>query len=197
VQCAVQLGTGQRGANLPGVGQAEKLFEKAMALKPWDGGLYQTLGVLLHKSGRVDRARLLFKQGSHAAKDHAALWQAWALMEAEAGKVVEARALFQQGVWGAGSSPKVHALWQAWGLFEAKQGNFDDARKYLARAVDAADRPATPLLAWALVEERQGAVAVSAQVSLAPLSFTHASLPEMLGLRLDGLLWPRVVLYAA
>lgn len=144
--------------------KAEKLFEKAMALKPWDGGLYQTLGVLLHKSGRVDRARLLFKQGSHAAKDHAALWQAWALMEAEAGKVVEARALFQQGVWGAGSSPKVHALWQAWGLFEAKQGNFDDARKYLARAVDAADRPATPLLAWALVEERQGAVAVSAQL---------------------------------
>lgn len=144
--------------------KAEGLFEKALALRAGDGGLYQTWGVLLHKSGRVDAARQLFKRGSLAAKDHAALWQAWALMEADAGKVVEARALFQQGVWGAGSSPKVHALWQAWGLLEAKEGNFDDARKYLARAVDAADRPATPLLAWALVEERQGAVATSAQL---------------------------------
>ena len=79
-------------------------------------------------------------------------------------QVVEARGLFQQGVWGASSSGKVHNLWQAWGQMEAKQGNIEDARKYLARAVDAADRPGTALLAWAMVEERQGAVATSAQV---------------------------------
>jgi len=72
----------------PCVWQAEELFSKAIELKPWDGGLYQTLGVLLHKSGRIDRARLLFKQGSLAAKHHPPLWQAWALMEADAGKVV-------------------------------------------------------------------------------------------------------------
>jgi len=138
--------------------QAEALFTKALVLKPWDGGLYQTWAVLLQKSGDVQRARVLFQEGSLRAKDHAALWQAWALMEAEAGKIAEARALFQQGVWGAGSSPKVYNLWQAWGLLEAKQENLDDARKYLARAVDCADRPATTLLAWALVEERLGAV---------------------------------------
>jgi len=139
------------------VEQADALFGKAMALKPWDGALYQTYAVLLQKSGNVQRARDLFKQGSLLAPRHAALWQAWALMEAEAGKTAEARALFQQGVWGAGSSPKVHNLWQAWGLLEAKEENLADARKYLARAVDCADRPAASLLAWALVEERQGA----------------------------------------
>ena len=79
---------------------------------------------------------------------------------------MEARGLFQQGVWGAGSSAKVHNLWQAWGQMEAKEGNIEDARKYLARAVDAADRPATALLAWAMVEERQGGIATSAQVSV-------------------------------
>jgi hypothetical protein len=83
-------------------------------------------------------------------------------------QVAEARGLFQQGVWCAGASEKVHNLWQAWGLMEAKEGNIEDARKYLARAVDAAHRPATALLAWAMVEERQGAVATSAQVSHQP-----------------------------
>jgi hypothetical protein len=69
------------------VRQAEELFSKAIALKPGDGGLYQTWGVLLDKSGRIDRARLLFQQGSLAAKHHPPLWQAWALMEANAGQV--------------------------------------------------------------------------------------------------------------
>ena len=41
---------------------------------------------------------------------------------------------------------------------EARLGNLDDARKYLARAVDVADRPANALVSWALVEERQGQV---------------------------------------
>ena len=72
-----------------------------------------------------------------------------------------ARSLFQQGVWGAGSNPKVHALWQAWGLLEARLDNLEDARKYLARAVDTADRPAAALVSWALVEERQGQIGKS------------------------------------
>ena len=95
--------------------------------------------------------------------------------------MVEARGLFQQGVWGAGSSAKVHNLWQAWGQMEAKEGNIEDARKYLARAVDAADRPATALLAWAMVEERQGGIATSAQVSVPlPQSTSSPSLGSCL-----------------
>ena len=69
------------------VEEADGLFMRAIKHKPWDGGLYQTYGVLLHKKGNVQGARALFKEGSLAAKGHPALWQAWALMEAEAGKV--------------------------------------------------------------------------------------------------------------
>jgi len=140
------------------VEEAHALFTRAIALKPWDGGLYQTYGLLQQKKGNVPAARALFKEGSLAAKGHPALWQTWALMEADCGKVEVARSLFQQGVWGAGASPKAHTLWRAWGLLEAKLDNLEDARKYLARAVDLADRPADAFVAWALVEERQGQI---------------------------------------
>ncbi len=48
--------------------QAEELFTTAIQLKPWDGGLYQAFAVLLHASGNLQRARMLFQQGSKAAK---------------------------------------------------------------------------------------------------------------------------------
>lgn len=142
---------------------AIELFERALKVKPRDGGVYQAYALYVSELGDVDMARKLLRKGTEVDKRHAALWQAWGVLETRQGKAAVARDIFQQGIWscaqpsgGQSGGRQCARLWQAWGVLESKEKEYTAARRCFSRALDADTRNVAAVTAWTLMEEKLG-----------------------------------------
>lgn len=142
---------------------AIELFERALKVKPRDGGVYQAYALYVSELGDIDMARKLLKKGTEVDKRHAALWQAWGVLETRQGKAAVARDIFQQGIWscaqpsgGQSGGRQCARLWQAWGVLESKEKEYTAARRCFSRALDADTRNVAAVTAWTLMEEKLG-----------------------------------------
>uniref|UniRef100_A0A061RFL8 Psbb mrna maturation factor chloroplastic-like n=1 Tax=Tetraselmis sp. GSL018 TaxID=582737 RepID=A0A061RFL8_9CHLO len=122
--------------------RARELWIKGLqrAAKP-NEYLYQSLGLLAEELGRIDEARMWFRQGTDRLKGVSAhaIWQAWALMEAKHGDPMTVRLLFRKGLK---ANPKSRYIYLSWGDWEKRMGNLDQARKILAKGNEV--NPADP-----------------------------------------------------
>jgi len=140
--------------------RARQLFLRGVQSMPPDRPneyLYQSLAVLAAEMGRVEEARLYFRQGTDAMigvnRSAAALWQAWGVLEVNEGNAAEVRRLFDLGLKDA---PKNRFIWLAWGVFEQAQDNLERARYLLSTGSKLNPRDPALLQAWARLEAGSG-----------------------------------------
>ena len=143
--------------------KAIDLFERALRTNPRDAGVLQAYALYVAELGDIDAARKLLLRGTKVNKRHSPVWQAWGVLETRHGTAEDARMVFQQGIWACAqlngdNSGGYHCarLWQAWGVLEAREKDFAAARRCFSRALDADNRNAAAITAWATMEADLG-----------------------------------------
>eukprot|EP00471_Norrisiella_sphaerica_P007122 CAMPEP_0184491842 /NCGR_PEP_ID=MMETSP0113_2-20130426/21496_1 /TAXON_ID=91329 /ORGANISM="Norrisiella sphaerica, Strain BC52" /LENGTH=554 /DNA_ID=CAMNT_0026876383 /DNA_START=262 /DNA_END=1926 /DNA_ORIENTATION=- len=139
--------------------RAAELFEKGIRNTVGDANpyLYQSLGYVLEKMGKIEEARRTYLRGTKESivSKSDALWHTWAKMESKHGNDDVVRYLYQRAL---AVNPKSRYTHLSWGVWEKEQGNHESARELFKKGHKLNPRDAAILQAWALLEYEMGLV---------------------------------------
>lgn len=133
---------------------AEALLSRLANLRPKNGLVASTQGLLHMKRGQREAAASCFKRGMADTMSQNALLchEELAKLAVLEGRPEVARDVFQHG---AGRFQPNSRFLREWGLFERKMGNVDQARTLFQQSVELRAMDVRSWVAWALLERSQ------------------------------------------
>ncbi|KAA8495597.1 PsbB mRNA maturation factor Mbb1, chloroplastic [Porphyridium purpureum] len=113
--------------------EARALYRALTEQHPAEGRYWLSYAQMEARSGNLDGARRLFRNGAEATRRSPShLYHAWAVLEERAGNVDDARNLFKRCI---ALNPHDILAYQAFALLEERQGNVDAAIEIFERAI--------------------------------------------------------------
>jgi len=142
--------------------EARRLIEEALRIDKNNVRVHIAKASMELRSGRINDARATLRSATNLQSDDGVHYTMWATLEIDSGNFREARRLLEEGFR---KFPGDQFLLQRWGALESKFGSIKKARELFDRSIIIQPHAPT-FVAWAILEEDQGNLALNPKKQL-------------------------------